>query len=370
MSTLRIVLLLAGLLAAPAAPAERWRLQYFHDADDSSLVITDLRFPTPQRGMAVGYFVERGKQKPAGLATKDGGQTWTKVALPRSAVAVFFANESLGWLVGADGSIWRTTEFGQDWTRLTRLPGVLRVHFVDANRGWAVGAHKSVWETTDGGKKWNRVAAAAEPKTTSDFTVYTCIAFANAKDGMITGWSKPPLGSPHRRRMPDWLDPESRPRELPSVSLVLETRDGGTHWKVSEGSLFGRVAQIRLAPEGRALGLIEFRDAFDWPAEVIRFDWRTGKSARVFRRKDRAVTDVVLPPQGPAYLAAIEPPGTLARSPVPGKLRMLESDNLTDWREMEVDYRAVAGRAILAAPDAAHLWVATDTGMILKLVSE
>jgi hypothetical protein len=37
---------------------------------------------------------------------------------------------------------------------------------------------------------------------------------------------------------------------------------------------------------------------------------------------------------------------------------------------MEVDYRAVGRRAILAAPDAANLWVATDTGMILKLVQE
>ena len=37
---------------------------------------------------------------------------------------------------------------------------------------------------------------------------------------------------------------------------------------------------------------------------------------------------------------------------------------------MEVDYRAVAHRAILAAPDAANLWVATDTGMILQLVRE
>jgi len=370
MKTLRAVLALLALLALPAAPAERWRLQYFHDADDSSLVIADLVFPTPQRGMAVGYFVERGKQKPAGLATTDGGQTWTKVAVPKSAISVFFASESLGWLVGGDGSIWRTTDFGQKWTRLERLPGALRVHFADANRGWAVGTHKSVWETTDGGKKWNPVAAAAEPKTSSEFTVYSGIAFANAKDGMISGWSKPQPGKARRNRRPDWLEPESRPREVPSVSVVLETRDGGTQWKVSSASVFGRVAQVRLAPDGRGLGLIEYRDAFDWPSEVIRLDWHTGTSASAFRRKDRAVTDVALPPQGPAYLAAIEPPGTLARSPVPGKLRMLRSDNLDDWQEMAVDYRAVAGRAVLAAPDAAHLWVATDTGMILKLVSE
>jgi hypothetical protein len=36
----------------------------------------------------------------------------------------------------------------------------------------------------------------------------------------------------------------------------------------------------------------------------------------------------------------------------------------------EVDYRAFAARAILAVADAAHIWVATDTGMILKLAGE
>jgi hypothetical protein len=34
---------------------------------------------------------------------------------------------------------------------------------------------------------------------------------------------------------------------------------------------------------------------------------------------------------------------------------------------MDVDYRAVAQRATIAAPDAEHLFVATDTGMILTL---
>ena len=36
--------------------------------------------------------------------------------------------------------------------------------------------------------------------------------------------------------------------------------------------------------------------------------------------------------------------------------------------EMEVDYRAVASSLVLAGPDAEHLWAATDTGMILRLM--
>jgi hypothetical protein len=113
--------------------------------------------------------------------------------------------------------------------------------------------------------------------------------------------------------------------------------------------------------------LVEFHGAFDYASEVFQIDWTTGRSTRAFRRQDRAVTDVVLPSKGPAYLAAIEPPGKMSRSPVPGRLHILRSEDLSDWQELEVDYRAQARRAVLASFDDTHLWVATDTGMILRL---
>jgi hypothetical protein len=37
---------------------------------------------------------------------------------------------------------------------------------------------------------------------------------------------------------------------------------------------------------------------------------------------------------------------------------------------MPVDYRAVAHGAMITGPDEDHVWVATDTGSILKLVKE
>ena len=47
---------------------------------------------------------------------------------------------------------------------------------------------------------------------------------------------------------------------------------------------------------------------------------------------------------------------------------MLTSTNLTDWTEMDVDYKAEARSLVLAGPDADNQWAATDTGMILHLV--
>jgi hypothetical protein len=66
-------------------------------------------------------------------------------------------------------------------------------------------------------------------------------------------------------------------------------------------------------------------------------------------------------------LATIELPGKSKQIPIPGKLKMLRSRTLETWLELPADYRAVATRAMIAAADANHVWVATDTGMILKL---
>jgi hypothetical protein len=102
---------------------------------------------------------------------------------------------------------------------------------------------------------------------------------------------------------------------------------------------------------------------------VFRIDWTTGKSQRVFREKGRLITDAALPPTGPAYLAGVEKMDKLSDSPVPGKLKVVKSDDWSNWQEMNVDYRATAHRALLSAVDDRNIWVATDTGMILKLAA-
>ena len=71
-----------------------------------------------------------------------------------------------------------------------------------------------------------------------------------------------------------------------------------------------------------------------------------------------------------AIIAGYETQGKVFRGPIPGKVKILTSDDLENWTEMAVDYRAVAHSAIIAGPDENHVWIATDTGMILRLVTE
>ena len=157
-------------------------------------------------------------------------------------------------------------------------------------------------------------------------------------------------------------------KQVPHVSILLQTKDAGVNWAESHVSLFGQITRIALSAESVGLGLIEFKDAFDYPAEVYRLDLSTGNSSLAFRAKDRAITDIKLFPGSHAILVGYETAGPVFRSPIPGKLRVLTSSDLEKWTEMPVDYRAVAHAALITGPDEKHLWIATDTGMILKLV--
>lgn len=361
--------LLVGLLCGGLGAAERWRLEYFHDEDDTTLALADLKFGAPQFGIAVGNLLEGRHAQPVALLTGDGGAKWSTAELPEAALSLFLRSQNLGWMVTASG-VWRSQDAGRTWKRLARLRGLLRVHFVSDQHGFAVGVQKAVYETNDGGQNWTPVKAAAEPMSTPEFTTYGCIDFVGERLGLIAGSSRPPRRE--RQRFPDWMDPagsRSR-REWPTLTILLETRDGGQNWRASQTSLFGVVSQIRLSAQGRGLALVRFLDWFDWPSEVHLLDWRTGRSARIFRQADRDITDIVIVPDGTAYLAGLEPAGRLPGSPIPGKLKILRSRDWATWEEMQVDYRAVACRVMFATTPEGQLWAATDTGMILKLAAE
>jgi photosystem II stability/assembly factor-like uncharacterized protein len=359
----QLMLLLAGIGSA----ADKWSVQFFHDKDRSQLTINDLQFASATRGVAVGYLMEKKNLVPTAVVTSDGGKTWTFVTTKEAGISVFFLNDQSGWMVTA-GGVWSTDEAGRTWKRIYKRRGLLKVYFVTAEHGWALGEEKTILETKDGGKTWTKLQAAEDVKLNSDYTSFTWMDFGNQKDGMIVGRSRPPRRLRHD--VPLWMDPDpAKARELPTVSIFLETKDAGQTWSAQMASIFGHVSRFRLGKKNQGLALLEFENLFDWPSEVLRLDLATGKNYSAIRRKDRAITDVALIDGGPAYAAGFQPSGLLAYSPVPGPVKVLRSDDLKAWTEMRVDYRAVARRVMLAAVDATHIWMATDTGMILKLTN-
>lgn len=357
-----LVLLLA--LPVLALSAERWKIQFFYDKAGSSLNIQDLRCPSLSRCVAVGSIEDRkGHAKGTVISTANGGQNWSLAELSEQPISLFFLNDSLGWIATNRG-VWSTTDSGQTWKKLEGLKkGILEVYFLTPLHGYAIGFPKAVYETKNGGKSWSALAAANRPATGLEDTVYECISF-EGQHGVIAGNAT----LPGTDETPPWLNPaEVRlHRERRSTLVVLETKDGGANWESYTSSAYGEISQLVMEQEGFALALFEYHNYYTLPSRVFKVKLRTSMDV-IFAEKDRAVTDIAALPDGGALIAAVEPPGSSNQVPIPGKLKMLRSANLKVWEEMAVDYRAVAQRATIAAPDADHQWVATDTGMILTL---
>jgi hypothetical protein len=227
-----------------------------------------------------------------------------------------------------------------------------------------VGFQKTLQETHDGGRTWAPVANANQPVSNPDFTVYTQIAFTDARRGMILGSVLPPRPG----EIPAWLAPQraAAQRQTPTLMIELETADGGATWKGSTAQLPGAVKSLRTAGSD-ALTVFGFDQALDFPSEVYHADFATGRNTTVFRQPASRINDSLVFAGHVGFLAGVEPPGRLASLPIPGKVKMFTSTDLTNWRPMDIDFKAVAGSVTLAGPDPDHVWAATDTGMILHL---
>ncbi len=360
------LLLLLLTVALPLVAEEHWDIVYRYTQLDSVLTLNDFSFPSAKRGMACGYTTDRkGKDHPFLTVTADGGANWTEVPAKDTCLSLFFLDDGNGWMVSSKG-LWYTAEAGRSWTRLKAPAGFIKVWFLNRQHGFAAGLDKTVAETFDGGDTWKPISILQDITGDPRFTTFGEIAFLGDR-GLISGWNIPP-----RPGGPDWMetDREMR-RQLPNYSVILETLDGGKTWTKSESSIFGQITRINMADDNLGLGLIQFRDAFEYPAEVYGVNLKGGKMQRVYRETDRAITDVKQAPvTHRTFLIGYETSGTIYRSPIPGKLKIIMSDDLTEWKEMEVDYRAVAHTAFLSIPTQDAAYAATDTGMILKLIKD
>jgi photosystem II stability/assembly factor-like uncharacterized protein len=94
------------------------------------------------------------------LFSDDQGDTWTQARVPTiaSLTGVYFHDKKLGWAVGHDAVILRTTDGGENWERVHFAPEEERplfdVWFKDDKNGVAIGAYGFFLTTKDGGISW------------------------------------------------------------------------------------------------------------------------------------------------------------------------------------------------------------------------
>ncbi len=111
--------------------------------------------------------------------------------------SVFFVNDNIGWIVGSEGFILKTTDAGIDWIQQNSGTNTYlkKVKFVDEQTGWVVGESGLILKTTDGGSNWISQFSG----TTKDlYSLY----FFNRDTGWVVGWE----------------------------GTILKTTNGGTTW--------------------------------------------------------------------------------------------------------------------------------------------
>ena len=356
------------LCISVAAAAEKWKINYFYDQPESNFELRGIQFPSDQRGLVYGVITgAKEKERPLMLITSNGGEKWIEVPLKESPVSLSCIDDSQCWLA-TDKGIWKTEESGRDWKKLKKQEGIAAIHFTNSRIGFAAGYPKSVWKTTDGGLTWTSLPAAAKVEASSQTTAFDVIA-QNGNDMMIIGLSR-------LRRMdgslyPDWMEPEraASRREWPALTVMLDSRDGGANWNASSASLFGHIVDVKMG-EGMGISLIVHEQAFQYPSEVLKIDFKSGKNTPIHFEKDRLITSIHLGKNNNMVIGGIEVLGSFRANPTPSKVRIqqgqLTDSNTVIWMSMPVDYKAVARRVTLASTPSGKLWAVTDTGMILE----
>lgn len=96
------------------------------------------------------------------MVSDDRGASWTQVDVPTRMQlnSIQFIDASIGYAVGEDEVILKTTDAGDSWHLQhegseAQIKGpLLDLFFVDQNTGYAVGVFNKLFRTTDGGKTW------------------------------------------------------------------------------------------------------------------------------------------------------------------------------------------------------------------------
>ena len=193
------------------------------------------------------------------------GVTWEQQEIPDGSLlcAVDFADSQVGWAVGWQGRVMRTTDGGTNWTP---RPGGVNLDFhaveaIDADRAVGVAWDDTadldsvIVRTTDGGATWNK-----SPRPASDLLKAMCalgpghlliagVHYGTTKQALLlestdsgATWSERLIDC--KRTVRDvtfsdathgWIVASDGPNPVkPSGSLVLRTTDGGASWETTD----------------------------------------------------------------------------------------------------------------------------------------
>jgi photosystem II stability/assembly factor-like uncharacterized protein len=145
----------------------------------------DILFPF---GDDTGYLVDRVGR--AVWKTTDCGDSWVRHGVPGSyANAVDFPTPAVGYEVGDNGDIAKTTDGGETWSDVSTIfqDDLYGVEFpVGPDTGWVCGGYGRVCRTTDGAATWEMQNAPQEFFWSICFPAGTHLGFCSGEGVLMT----------------------------------------------------------------------------------------------------------------------------------------------------------------------------------------
>lgn len=268
---------------------------YYYDCWD----LRKLQFVNDSIGWAVG-------NNGAILKTTDGGSTWVSQHPISRAIdtphfnSLFFIDKLVGWAVGYQkvsngtiGVLKHTTDGGETWdvNSLVDIESLNDIVFSDGQNGWAVGKNGVIIHTTNGGQNWQ----TQDSRTSKNLLAIT---FIDGQNGWIVG-----------------------------ENIILHTHNGGDSWQVQkEGEWTLLSVAFRDERTGLAVGsggtiLLTINGGNDWiqtgKDDIPTYDgerpslrhvifrdsivWIVGDRGCILRSEDSGINWTYKGPTGPSH---------------------------------------------------------------------
>jgi photosystem II stability/assembly factor-like uncharacterized protein len=147
--------------------------------------------------------------------TDNGGRLWMRQK-KMMATSSSFIDLKIGWKVGRDGSIEKTTDGGATWISQNSGTGAILnlVCFADAKNGWAAGEAGAILRTVNGGSNWNVEYFEGLANGSGKYS-WRAMYFTDSLSGLLIG----------------------RPYTDHDSIVMLRTKDGGNIWEKHTGYL-------------------------------------------------------------------------------------------------------------------------------------